>query len=400
MAEAKEDFLEVRKVKPLTKEFLDSINFSWHIEKDGSSYLKDEVVLISEDEANAYYEAVNELYDMFVEAGEYVIENNLFHELDIPFNLVDLIKKSWESDVHWHLYGRFDLAGGVDGEPIKLLEFNADTPTSLIETSIAQWALLKYNNLNGQKQFNNVYDAIRDNFQRLVTLDESVDDFSKLYEGWKILFSSVKGSLEDEDTTRYLMEIANEAGFNTNFAYVDEVEFGEDGIFFEDENYEFWFKLLPWESIAIEEGGLATLLDEIVTNQKAIILNPAYTLLFQSKGILKILWDLFPNHPLLLETSDKPLKNKAYVEKRCFGREGENVVIYDKDGKILDQKGGEYENFTPIYQEFAKLNQDDKGNYYQAGVFFAYEGCGLGFRSSNRLILEDRAKFVAHMIKE
>lgn len=77
-------------------------------------------MLVSNDEVEAYYAAANELYDMFAEAGQYVIDNNLFHELNIPFNLVELIKNSWSNDVHWHLYGRFDFAGGVDGKPIKL----------------------------------------------------------------------------------------------------------------------------------------------------------------------------------------------------------------------------------------------------------------------------------------
>ena len=82
---------------------------------------------------------------MYVEAAEHVIKNDLFHEIGIPFNLVEVIKESWENDVHWHLYGRFDLAGGLDGKPIKLLEFNADTPTALFETAIIQWAMLKQN---------------------------------------------------------------------------------------------------------------------------------------------------------------------------------------------------------------------------------------------------------------
>lgn len=90
------------------------------------------MIEVSEAEAEAYYNAANEIYDMYVEAGEYVIKNNLFHEIGIPFNLGEIIKMSWESDVHWHLYGRFDFAGGVDGKPIKLLEFNADTPTAVL----------------------------------------------------------------------------------------------------------------------------------------------------------------------------------------------------------------------------------------------------------------------------
>jgi len=135
----------LRKLEPLTPEFLESIGFFWHTDSDETSYIADEAVVIDEVEAEAYYEAANTLYAMFVEAGEYVIENDLFHEIGIPFNLVDAVKKSWENDVHWHIYGRFDLAGGVGGDPIKLLEFNADTPTALFETAIVQWALLKAN---------------------------------------------------------------------------------------------------------------------------------------------------------------------------------------------------------------------------------------------------------------
>ena len=130
--------VHIEKVKPLTKVFLESIGFYWHTDKDHTSYIADELVVVSNDEVEAYYEAANELYDMFAQAGQYVIDNNLFHELNIPFNLVELIKNSWENDVHWHLYGRFDFAGGIDGKPIKLLEFNADTPTSLYETAIIQ----------------------------------------------------------------------------------------------------------------------------------------------------------------------------------------------------------------------------------------------------------------------
>ncbi len=392
--------VQIEKIKPLTKEFLESIGFYWHTDADNTSYVADELVLVSNQEAEAYYEAANELYDMFAEAAEYVIEHNLFHELNIPFNLVDVIKESWENDVHWHLYGRFDFAGGIDGKPIKLIEFNADTPTSLYETAIIQWAMLKANKMDEDKQFNNVFEAIKENFKRLVVLDGDTDDFSKYYDGWKILFSSIAGSIEDENTTRFLQVAANEAGFHTDFAYVHEAAFsGEEGIFKGNENFEFWFKLIPWENIAIEEGDLALLLTEIIHNQKAIVLNPAYTLLFQSKGIMKILWDLFPNHPLLLETSFEPLKGKKQVEKRSFGREGANTIIYDADMSVMAQVDGEYDNFKPIYQEYAQLPKDAKGESYQAGVFFAYEGCGLGFRRGG-LILENFSKFVGHRIKD
>ncbi len=391
--------MEFKKLTPLTNDFLESVGFTWHTNADKQSYISDKIVAISEEEAQNYYEACEELYDMYINAAQFVIDNNLFHEIGIPFNLIDAIKMSWENDVHWHLYGRFDLAGGIDGKQIKLIEFNADTPTLFFETAIMQWALLKANKMDEKFQFNSLYENLRENFKRLVTLSDDTSEFEQNYDGWKILFSCVKGSLEDENTTKLLCHIAKEAGFETNFAYVHEVEFNdEDGVIFNGETYEYWFKLIPWESIAVNEGELALILTNIMKNQKAIILNPAYTLLFQSKGIMKILWDLYPNHPLLLETKFEPLQDKKCVKKPFLGREGSNISIIEKDGQTSFKTNGDYENQRAIYQEFVEFNQDEDGQKYQAGLFFAYEACGLGFRISPK-IHDDFSKFVGHYIK-
>ena len=392
--------MKLEKLKPLTDDYLESIGFSWHTDSDNSSYVSDEIVIINEEEANAYYEACNELYDMFAQAGQHVIDNDLFHEINIPFNLIEMIKESWENDVHWHLYSRFDLAGGIDGKPIKLIEFNADTPTSLFETAIIQWAMLKANGLDEASQFNNLYEALKDNFKRIITLDTDVEKFEEYYAnlGWKILFSSISSSSEDINTTKLLEHIASEAGFNTDFEFIENVQFNDDGIFKDEESFEFWFKLIPWENIAIEESELALILTEIIKEKKAIIFNPAYSLMFQSKGFMKVLWDLYPNHPLLLETSFEPLDNKKQVEKRCFGREGANTKIINSDGSIDAETSGDYEGHKAIYQEYVQLPTDDQGKTYQAGVFFAYEACGLGFRRGEK-ILNNMSKFVGHIIK-
>ncbi|KYJ86494.1 glutathionylspermidine synthase family protein [Sulfurovum riftiae] len=391
--------IALQKTTPLSTDYLESLGFVWHTDSDESPYVADELVVISEAEAEAYYEAANTLYDMFVEAAEHVIENNLFHEIGIPFNLVELIKESWENDVHWHLYGRFDLAGGIDGKPIKLLEFNADTPTALFETAVVQWAILKQNSMEETAQFNALYEALLDNFKRLVTLDEDVSDFESRYEGWKFLFTSIRGNSEEENTVRLLQHIATEAGYATQFAYIDEIEFSaEEGIFYNEENYELWFKLIPWEDIALEESDLAMLLTNIIKNQKAIIFNPAYTLLFQSKGMLKILWDLYPDHPLLLQSSFEPLNGKKQVEKPIFGREGGNVAIIDTDNSVIEQVTGDYSSHKMVYQAYTELPTDQKGLSYQAGVFYAYEACALGFRKGGK-ILDNMSKFVGHIVR-
>lgn len=386
-------------VEPLRQEALEQIGLTWHTDSDGTKYIADALVHVTPDEANAYYEAANTIYDMYVEAAEHVIENDLFFDLGIPFNLADTIKKSWESDVHWHLYGRFDFAGGIDGKPIKLIEFNADTPTGLFETAVLQWALIRQNGFDEAQQFNNVYDAIKDNFKRFVMLFEDTQQFSEYYEGWKILFSSIEGNDEEEVTTRLLKTLADEAGFATDFSFLDEVHFDEDeGITNADgTNFEYWFKLFAWEDLAVEEPELVMILDKIMQNQKAIIVNPAYTLLFQSKGMLKILYDLFPDSPYLLETSFEPLENQKQVEKRLFGREGANTKIIEADGTVSHQTEGEYEHHKAVYQAFAEFPKDSEGSSYQAGVFFAYEACGLGYRKGG-VVLDNMSKFVGHII--
>lgn len=389
--------ITLKDIKPIDDKSLEEIGFTWHTDSDGSKYVSDKLVQVTHAEAENYYEAVNELYDMYAEAAQFVIDNDLFFELGIPFNLVEMIKKSWENDVHWHVYGRFDLCGGIDGQPIKLIEFNADTPTSLFETALLQWALLKYNKMDEDEQFNNVYDALRDNFRRLITLFDDPERFDEIYDGWKILFSCVEGNTEEEVTTRLLQQIATDAGFTTAFEFIQNVHFSDDDICDANDNpYEYWFKLYPFEDIAHDEPELATMLTNIMENQKAILLNPPYTLLFQSKGMMKILCDLFLDSPYLLKTSFEPLHVKQ-VEKPVFGREGANTKILSKDGEILNANDGPYDNYKKVYQEYVEFPKDATGNKYQAGVFFAYEACGLGYRQGGE-ILNNMSKFVGHVL--
>ena len=389
--------MRVEKITPLDKATLEEIGLEWHSDTDGTPYIADELVVVSDEEAQRYYEAGNELYDMFVEAAEYVIENDLFFELDIPNTIVPMIKQSFEEDIHWHLYGRFDFAGGLDGAPIKLLEFNADTPTMLYESAVVQWALLKHNKLDESLQFNNIFDSISENFKRMITLGGDVAKFDVLYEGWRILFASIAGNVEEERTTKFLQEIATSAGFGTQYATIEEVVFSiEEGASYQGQNYEFLFKLIPWEDIAIDEPELALIMQGMMEHKNTIFLNPAYTLLFQSKRMLKILWDLFPHHPLLLESSYEPLSGKKQVCKRAFGREGANVEILSPNGTILQKNDGIYHNHKPIFQEFAPLNTY-AGQCYQPNVFFAYESCGLGFRRGGEII-DNYSKFVSHRL--
>jgi len=308
-------------------------------------------ITINHKEGQAYYDAANELYDMYVEAADYVIDNNLFFDLGIPFNLVDAIKQSWDNDVHWHIYGAFIFSGGVNNEQIKLLNFEADTPSGLLETSQEQL---------DETQFNEIYEKVSENFKRLITLDDGLDSFDERYDQWKILFSAPENDVNREKTSRFLEDMAQKAGFETSFSYLHEIQFSDDGIMDEnDVNYEYWCKNYSWLDMATDESELATTITSIMSKQQAIIINPAYTLLFESKGILKILKDLYPDSPYLIKSSFEEFEGST--EHSVYG------------------EGEDYSNFKKVYLQ--KQESD-----YKAKVFFAYEACGLSFIESNKFI--------------
>lgn len=376
---------------------LRNVGWDWMLGADTLPYLANEVVTIKSYEAEAYFNAANELYEIYTEAAQHAIDRNLWKEMGIPENLIELIKITWEDDRHWHIYGRFDLAGGVKREPIKLIEFNADTATCIPETAVVQWAHLKANQMDESQQFNNVYEALKDQFAELRRRN--------MHLAPTLLFSTMRDAPEDDTNVAVLGEAAREAGFDVEFSHMDEVEFSpNEGIFKQNphngkfEQFDFWFKLVPWEYIGYDEPDLAEILTQIVKNGKAVIINPAYTLLFQSKYILKLLWDLYPNHPLLLPTMSQPLTNRVSVEKVLFGREGANVRILESNGAVVSAAEGDYGDYEKIYQEYVEFPRDALGQRYQAGVFWAGEACGLGYRRGGKII-DNTAQFVGHIVE-
>jgi len=86
-----------------------------------------------------------------------------------------------------------------------------------------------------------------------------------------------------------------------------------------------------------------------------------------------------------------------HVEKTVFGREGANTKIIDSNGDILEEINGPYDNYKKVYQEYVEFPKDSKDDKYQAGVFFAYEACGLSFRKGKE-IMDNMSKFVGHVI--
>jgi glutathionylspermidine synthase len=112
---------------------------------------------------------------------------------------------------------------------------------------------------------------------------------------------------------------------------------------------------------------------------------------------MKVLYDMFPDSPYLLRTDFDPLPGVEQVSKKLFGREGANMALLGVDGATLASTDGPYAHHKSVFQERARFALDAEGRNYQAGVFYVWEACGLGFRRGGD-ILDDMSKFVGHLI--
>jgi hypothetical protein len=70
----------------------------------------------------------------------------------------------------------------------------------------------------------------------------------------------------------------------------------------------------------------------------------------------------------------------------------------DAEGRELEKGAEAYGDQPAIYQAYEPLPADEAGRRYQAGGFFAYEGCGLGYRRGGE-ILGNMSKFVGHLVR-
>ncbi|SHL05498.1 glutathionylspermidine synthase family protein [Hymenobacter psychrotolerans] len=375
---------------------LRGLGWDWALEDACQNYVAREAVQLSEAEADELLQAADTLYQMMVQSIPDPIPDSLLQQLAIPALLWPAVRHSWNDDRHWHLYGRFDLAQTPDGP--KLLEFNADTATSLPETAVVQWAsLMATGQAEEDRQANGLFEGLQNQLAEWLQRNDDLEP--------TLLLVHLPGSAEDATNCAVIAEAAREAGFtDVHICPVDDMQVSvvgeERGVWAEVaagqwHRFGFLFKLVPWEILAEEEPALTTDLTQLLQSRDVIIANPAYTLLFQSKAILAWLWLCFPHHPLLLEASMQELTGH-FVRKPLLGREGQNVTEV-AEGRAGQQIAGEFAHQPQVSQRYAQLPQDGQGRFYQAGVFWAGTGCAIGYRRAAGFIT-NLSEFVPHVL--
>lgn len=323
----------------------------------------------------------NELHEMCIAAAGEVIDNKRYAELKIPEHAIPIIEKSWEEEPP-SLYGRFDLCYDGKNSP-KMLEYNADTPTSLLEAAIIQYYWLM-DVCPNYDQFNSLHEKLVATWTM----------FRPYLRSHHVHFSAMD-DVEDGMTVTYLRDTAIQAGLTTEGLNIQEIGFDEEERPFDmnDEPIEVLFKLYPWEWFVEEIG-------REVSKDYMQIIEPAWKMILSNKGIMAILWELFPNHPNLLETHFEltdDFKNWGFVRKPLLSREGANILlnrgVLNNDVVATE---GEYGSEGYIYQALCELPNFD-GNHPVIGSWIiGQEAGGIGIRESDSLITTNVSRFVPH----
>ncbi|MFE3143752.1 glutathionylspermidine synthase family protein [Streptomyces scopuliridis] len=371
-------------IYPLTRYPDDSLRPYW----DESAYYSFTLA-----EVEALEEVVEELHALCLGAAAHIVEHDRFADLGITDpRLAALIAESWRRRAELpSIYGRFDLHYDGTG-PAKMLEYNADTPTSLVEAASAQWFWME-DRFPRADQWNSLHERLVAAWKRQ----------SGLLPPGPVHFAHSDGDELGEDlmTVAYLRETAEQAGVDTEALSVEQIGWDRLSGRFVDDRLRFirsCFKLYPWEWLATDRFGpyVQDTLDNGGGTGTTCWIEPAWKMLLSNKALLAILWELHPGHPNLLPSHlDGPRElaaSRGYVAKPLLGREGAGVTIHEPGAPPV------LRDEPCCYQELAPLPDFD-GNRVVLGAWIVEdEAAGLGIRESAGLITDGYARFLPHVI--
>ncbi|EIC82922.1 glutathionylspermidine synthase family protein [Serratia sp. M24T3] len=376
--------------RPNWREKATEFGFNFHTMYGEPYWCEDAYYQFTMAQIDQIEDATAELHQMCLKVVERVVNSDeLMAKFQIPRHVWEFVRASWRAQQP-SLYSRLDLV--YDGvNPPKLLENNADTPTSLYEAAFFQWLWLEDQIAAGNlppnaDQFNSMQEKLIERFTEL----KNQHGFSLLH------FACCQDTEEDRGTVQYLQDCALEAGLASEFLYIEEIGLGERGQFTDpqDQIISNLFKLYPWEfmfretfSTKLEDAGVRWL-------------EPAWKAIISNKALLPLLWEMFPNHPNLLESyfaDDAHPPMNSYVIKPLFSREGANIRIIE-NGKELASADGPYGKEGMIVQEYCPMPRFNDSYTLIGSWLINDKPCGIGLREDRALITQDLSRFYPHSI--
>ena len=320
--------------------------------------------------------------------GRAIDDERYLSRLKIPEAFWPLISESWHRDDP-SLYGRLDFS--FDGRgPAKLLEYNADTPTSIFEAAVFQWTWLE------QASQRQIIPARADQFNSIH--ERLIEAWKKLGAGRHVHLTGMTDNPEDAGTLAYLEDTAGQAGLSTTLIDIESIGLREDGLFVDLDNrpIELAFKLYPWEWMFHDAFGAK------LTEAPTRWVEPPWKAILSNKGVLPLLWEMFPNHPNLLPAFFEDDPNAAqlgtsFVRKPLYSREGANVALVSSGVTLVEQQGP-YGAEGFIRQALAPL-PEFSGQYPVLGSWLVdHTPCGLSIREDENPITGNTSRFVPHAI--
>ncbi len=328
--------------------------------------------------------ATAELHGMIEDAVAEAVHRNCFTAMGISPQLAHLAQASLQNNLP-SLYSRLDLVFTESGD-LKLLEVNGETPTSLLESAVIQWSWLE-DVAPGADQFNSLHDKLISRWRIIqATRGAQIVHFASLDE------------LEDLATVAYLADTSKQAGMGVVLMDMKDIGWSSDRYYFADmdeRRIDFLFKLYPWVWMMQDEFAR-----HLSTSSPAII-EPAWKAIASSKGILPLLWEMFPQHPLLLPSfyhHNDALVMSGWVRKPMHGREGQNVTVVKGDGVRVDT-GGPCTDGPFIIQAYADIVEHDGMRPIIGSWIVGGEPAGIGIRESSGLVTDSTATFVPHLFR-
>ena len=360
------------------RERCEAVGFTYH-SVDGSYWDESACYVFTASEIDELEAATNELHRLCLEACEHVVRERKFEAFAIPEPFWTFVADSWR-EREPTLFGRFDLV--YDGStPPKLLEYNADTPTALLEASVVQWYWMQDLRPRAD-QFNSIHEK----------LIAQLGVMSARLPVAQAHFACASESDEDFRNSEYVRDCATQAGYATARVTIEQI--GWDSVakrFVDaaDAPIATLFKLYPWEWLMREAFG------PNILSRSCRWIEPSWKALLSNKTILAALWELNPGHPNLLPAYLVPGRiDGDHVRKPRLSREGANVSLRRMTGAM--SSGGSYGEEGYVYQALAPLREFD-GNFPVLGSWIVGDtACGIGIREDATPITRNTSRFVPH----
>ena len=372
------------------RETAEACGFDFHT-IDGERYWDERAYYaFSLDEIEQKIEApTGEIDAMCLElVGRAIRNEDYLKRLKIPETFWPLIAESWERDER-SLYGRLDLSFDGSG-PAKLLEYNADTPTSLFESAVFQWTWLEQ--AMERRIIPNAADQYNSIHERLIAT------WNELGRGRHLHLTGTTGSEEDLGTLTYLEDTAIQAGLTTTIIDIEDIGWRDEGGFVDltGRDIELVFKLYPYEWMFRDAFGVR--LKDAPTRW----IEPPWKAVLSNKGILPLLWEMFPGHPNLLPAyfEDDPRAcelGASYVRKPLYSREGANVELVSNGVPFAEQQGP-YGAEGFVRQALAPLRSFSQQFAILGSWLVGHTPCGLSIREDSSPITGNNSRFLPHAI--